>query len=154
MEERIMTHETEKNTATSTDESAIAALHRRFIAANEVADSQFLRDHMAPGSDTLVWYNLNQSNYIGIDQIVELWDMLREAMAGKKGLVRTWDDRVTVVGDLALVTYLLHLEADFGTLGQFVHDARTTEAWRRIDGSWKMIHFHCSNYIPGVMGGK
>ena len=24
----------------------------------------------------------------------------------------------------------------------------------KLDGDWKMIHFHCSNYVPGVMGGK
>ena len=139
---------------TKRDEDAIWDLHRRFAAANEVADSQFLRDHMVPGADTLRWYNLNQSNYIGVDHIVALWDMLREAMAGKRGLVRMWDERVTIVGDVGLVTYLLHLEADFGSLGKFVLDARTTEVWQRMSGGWKMIHFHCSSYVPGIMGGK
>ncbi|MGH7899304.1 MAG: YybH family protein [Candidatus Binatia bacterium] len=136
------------------DEQTVLELHHRFAAANKVADSRFLRAHMAPGSDTLIWYNLNQSNYIGVDHIVELWDMLREAMGGKTAVVETRDERVTVVGDVALVTYLLHLEADFGPLGKFAQDGRDTEVWQRMNGEWKMIHFHCSNYVPGVMGGK
>ena len=44
--------------------------------------------------------------------------------------------------------------ADFGSLGKVDQEGRTTEVWQRIDGEWKMIHFHCSNYKPGVMGGK
>jgi ketosteroid isomerase-like protein len=136
------------------DEERIRELHVGFLNANKTGDSQFLRDHMAPGPDTLIWYNLNQSNYIGVDHIVELWDMLRAAAAGKEAVVQARDERITIVGDLALVTYLLHFEADFGALGRFVQDARDTEVWQRLNGEWKMIHFHCSNYVPGVMGGK
>ena len=44
--------------------------------------------------------------------------------------------------------------ADFGSLGKVDQEGRTTEVWQQIDGEWKMIHFHCSNYKPGVMGGK
>ena len=55
---------------------------------------------------------------------------------------------------MALVTYLFDFYADFGPLGKFAQDGRTTEVWKRIEGEWKMIHFHCSNYVPGVMGGK
>jgi ketosteroid isomerase-like protein len=139
----------------STDEQRIRELHDGFVAANRTGDSQFLKDHMAPGADTLRWYNLNQSNYIGVDHIVELWDMLRAAMGtGRKAVCEPRDERITIVGDMALVTYLLHFEADFGALGRFVQDARDTEVWQRMNGDWKMIHFHCSNYIPGVMGGK
>ena len=137
-----------------TDEETILDLHRQFASANRVADSQFLKDHMAPGPDTLIWYNLNQSNYIGVDHIVELWDMLREAMGGKPAVVETRDERVTVLGDVALVTYLLKLAADFGPVGKFEQEARDTEVWQKMNGEWTMIHFHCSNYVPGVMGGK
>jgi ketosteroid isomerase-like protein len=80
--------------------------------------------------------------------------MLRAASAGKEARVETRDDRVTIVGDMALVTYLLDFAADFGALGKFVQQARDTEVWQKIGGEWKMIHFHCSNYVPGVMGGR
>jgi len=136
------------------DEEKIWELHRGFVDANRTGDSSFLRAHMWPDADTLIWYNLNQSIYVGVDHIVELWDMLRAAMGGKTAKVEAFDDRVTVVGDMALVHYLLHFGADFGALGKFVQDARSTEVWRKQNGEWKMIHFHCSNYIPGVMGGK
>lgn len=136
------------------DEKRIWELHRGFCDANKVGDSQFLRDHMAPGPDTLIWYNLNQSNYIGVDHIVELWDMLREAAAGKEARVISRDDRVIVVGDMAVVSYLLDFSADFGALGRFEQEARCSEVWQKMNGEWKMLHFHCSNYIPGVMGGK
>ena len=82
---------------------------------------------MAPGADTLVWYNLNQSNYIGVDHICELWEMLRAAMGGMEAKCEAFDESVTVTGDLALVTYLMHFAADFGALGKFVQDARDTE---------------------------
>jgi ketosteroid isomerase-like protein len=137
-----------------TDERRIWELHRGFANANRTGDVKFLRDHMAPGADRLLWYNLNQSNYVGVDHIVELWEMLRAASGGKEARVQCRDERVTVVGDLALVTYLLDFAADFGALGKFVQQARDTEVWQKIDGAWKMIHFHCSNYVPGVMGGK
>jgi ketosteroid isomerase-like protein len=103
---------------------------------------------------TLVWYNLNQSNYHGVDHIVDLWKMLAAMSQGREAKCESRDDAVTVVGDMALVTYLLDFAADFGALGKFVQEARSTEVWQRMDGDWKMIHFHCSNYVPGVMGGK
>ena len=136
------------------DEDRIWELHRGFLEANKTGNSQYLKDHMAPGADTLIWYNLNQSNYIGVDHIVELWDMLRAATGGKEAKVIARDERVTLLGDVALVTYLLDFAADFGALGKFSQEARDTEVWQRMNGDWKMIHFHCSNYVPGVMGGK
>jgi len=136
------------------DEQRIWELHKGFVDANRKGNIQFLKDHMAPGPDALIWYNLNQSNYIGVDHIVELWEMLVAASGGKEAVAKPRDERVTLVGDLALVTYLLHFEADFGALGKFVQEARDTEVWQRIDGDWKMTHFHCSNYVPGIMGGK
>src|SRR5688572_14173423 len=112
----------------SDDEETIRQLHRRFVEANRVADPQFLRDHMAPGADGLIWYNLNQSNYIGVDHIVELWDMLRAAMGGKPAeRAESRDERFTVVGDAAIVTYIFDIAADFGKLGRYVQAGRTTE---------------------------
>ena len=140
------------------DEAKIGELHRGFIEANKTGHHPFLEAHMAPGM-TLVWYNLNQSNYHGVDHIVELWKMLAAVSQGREATCVTRDDQVTIVGDMALVTYLLNFAADFGALGKFVQEARCTEVWQRMANSngeseWKMIHFHCSNYIPGVMGGK
>jgi ketosteroid isomerase-like protein len=141
------------DTTLSTDEETVAELHRGFAVANKTGYHPFLEEHMAPGM-TLIWYNLNQSNYYGVDHIVELWKMLAAVSQGREATVETRDDEVTVVGDMALVTYLLNFNADFGALGKFVQEARCTEVWQRMDGAWKMIHFHCSNYVPGVMGGK
>ena len=144
---------TTTDTELSTDEKEVWELHRGFVEANKTGHHPFLEAHMAPG-DTLLWYNLNQSNYHGVDHIVELWKMLAAVMQGKTAKCETRDDKVSVVGDVALVTYLLDFSADFGALGKFVQEARTTEVWQKMDGEWKMIHFHCSNYVPGVMGGK
>ena len=135
------------------DEDTIWELHNGFVLANKTAHHPFLEAHMAPGM-TLIWYNLNQSNYLGVDHIVELWKMLAAAMDGRPATCDSRDDIVTVVGDMALVTYMISLSADFGELGKYEQDGRTTEVWQRLEGEWKMIHFHCSNYVPGVMGGK
>jgi ketosteroid isomerase-like protein len=80
--------------------------------------------------------------------------MLAGVMNDKAGTVRTRDDAVTITGDAALATYTIDTAADFGPLGKVAQEGRTTEAWQRMDGEWKMIHFHCLNYVPGVMGGK
>jgi ketosteroid isomerase-like protein len=134
------------------DEAKVRELHDAFVLANKTANHLFLEEHMAPGM-TLIWYNLNQSNYMGVDHIVELWKMLAVAMDGRPATCDSRDDIVTVVGDMALVTYMISLSADFGELGKYEQDGRTTEVWQRMNGQWKMIHFHCSNYVPGVMGG-
>lgn len=141
------------NSSPTADEAEVMALHHAFAEANKTAYHPFLEANMAPGA-ALLWYNLNQSNYHGVDHIVELWKMLAGVMNGKAGTMDTRDDEVTVIGDAALVTYLINLSADFGPLGKVAQEGRTTEVWQRIDGEWKMIHFHCSNYVPGVMGGK
>ena len=137
----------------SDDEARIWELHKGFVEANKTGYHPFLEEHMAPG-DTLLWYNLNQSNYHGVDHIVELWKMLAAMTQGREAKCVPRDDKVTVVGDVGLVTYILDFAADFGTLGKFVQEARCTEVWQRMGDDWKMIHFHCSNYVPGVMGGK
>ena len=149
----MTTQDTQTNVALTPDEEKIWELHRGFAEANKTGNHLFLEAHMAPGM-TLVWYNLNQSNYHGMAHIVELWKMLAAVSQGREATVETRDDQVTVVGDMALVTYLLNFAADFGALGKFVQEARDTEVWQKMDGEWKMIHFHCSNYVPGVMGGK
>ncbi|MHB8669237.1 MAG: YybH family protein [Acidimicrobiales bacterium] len=129
-------------------------MHNAFVTANRTADVTFLEKYIADGADTLTWYNLNQSNYIGKAHIIQLWEMLKRVVVGGEALCEPRDDKVTIVGDIALVTYLLRFEADFGNLGAYKQEARATEVWQRIEGEWRMIHFHCSNYVPGVMGGK
>src|SRR5207245_7360685 len=53
----------------TSDEEKIWELHRGFVQANRTGEVPFLRKHMRPGADTLVWYNLHHSNYIGVDHI-------------------------------------------------------------------------------------
>ena len=79
------------DTKQSTDEETVGELHRGFAEANKTGYHPFLEEHMAPGM-TLIWYNLNQSNYYGVDHIVELWKMLR-GLAGREATVETRDDR-------------------------------------------------------------
>jgi len=142
----------------SPDEKRIRDLHAGFMAANCTGETAFLRAHMAPGRDALTWWNLNQSNYFGVDHICELWDMLRSVSPGGKPATSiARDERVGVSGDAAWVVYLLHFEADFGPLGRVSQDARCTEVWQRQPGAgddWRMVHFHCSSHVPGQMGGK
>ena len=136
------------------DHETILELHRGFLKANTVADTAFLRAHMVPGNEKLLWFNLNQSNYIGVDHICELWDLLRiSSPSDKPAEIETYDEHVAVSGDAAWVTYGLHFRADFGPLGKVEQDSRSTEIWQRIDGQWRMVHFHCSNHVPGQMGG-
>lgn len=135
------------------DEKQIRELHEGFAQANTTGDVAFLRAHMAPGADTLTWFNLNQSNYIGVDHICELWDFLRGVSAGRAAECKVRDQRVTVSGDAAWVVYALDFRADFGALGKVAQDARCTEIWQRQSGEWRMVHFHCSSHVPGQMGG-
>lgn len=136
------------------DRQAILELHNGFAAANTTGDVAFLRKHMVHGPDALLWYNLNQSNYVGVDHICELWELLRQSSPkGTPAEVEMRDERITVCGDAAWVTYGLRFRADFGPLGRVDQDARSTEIWQRIEGEWRMVHFHCSNHVPGQMGG-
>ena len=135
------------------DEQKIRELHEGFLEANSSGDTAFLREHMVDGPDALTWWNLNQSNYIGVDHIVELWKMLTRGSGGKRAKTTPSDERITVNGDSAWVTYGLRFQADFGALGQVDQGARATEIWQRLDGRWRMVHFHCSNHVPGVMAG-
>ncbi len=138
----------------SDDEKRIRELHAGFVEANTTGDTAFLRAHMAPGKETLTWFNLNQSNYVGVDHICELWQFLSAATAGKKAEAKVREERFTVVGDAAWVVYALDFRADFGAMGKVAQDARCTEIWQRASGDdWRMVHFHCSNHVPGQMGG-
>jgi len=134
-------------------ENEVLALHRGFLAANQTGDVAFLRAHMAEGRDALTWWNLNQSNYIGMDHICELWEFLSGLTSGGEAEAEERDTRIEVCGDAAWVVYGLRFRADFGPMGVVDQDARATEIWHRVDGEWKMKHFHCSNHVPGQMGG-
>jgi ketosteroid isomerase-like protein len=147
------TFELEPISPTTDDEKRVFELHRDFVIANTVGDHEFLEAHMIAGAKDLTWFNLNESNYIGVDHIVELWKFLAKAMGGKTAKCEIVEEKMEVVGDMAYVAYMLDFAADFGNLGAFVQFARTTEVWRKTDDGWKMVHFHCSNHTPGVMGG-
>lgn len=139
------------------DEKAVLDLHERFMRACDVGDTDFLRRHVRGGLEGLTWFNLNKSNYFGVDHICSLWDLLRSTGApGGKILNEDRDVRVEACGDVAWLVYGLHLRADFGELGAVDHQARTTEIWQRAGDAgkdWKLVHFHCSDWQPGVMGG-
>ena len=135
------------------DERRIYQLHQEFVAANRTGDHEWLEAHMAPGTEHLTWFNLNESNYVGVPHIVELWKFLVVMSGGKGARTDVIEERMDVGTDMAYVAYRLDFYADFGNLGTYEQVARTTEVWRKIDGDWKMVHFHCSNHTPDVMGG-
>jgi ketosteroid isomerase-like protein len=135
------------------DVQEILRIHREFVDANGPVDSSYLRERAVSEPGELVWFNLNGSNYIGLDHIVQLWDMLRSIMGGEGMSSDLREEQVRVVGDVAWVSYLNHYAADFGNLGSFNAGMRGTEIWRRIDGEWKLAHAHFSTHVPGQMGG-
>jgi len=134
-------------TSAKTDAEQIKELHDGFVQANTTADTAYLRAHMAPGPEGFRWYNLNKSIYVGMDHICRLWDFL--AAMNSTGECPILEEQIHVNGDLAYVTYLIDFKADFGPMGTAQMVARTTEIWERLDGEWKMVHFHCSEHEPG-----
>ena len=145
---------TNSNPTVDQDREEILRLHREFMQANEPLDSSYLRKMCVDGPDELVWFNLNQSNYIGLDHICNLWDLLHGILAGQEGKVSELrDERVDVEGDMAVLTCQLKYTGDFGNLGTFDTDCRGTEVWRRRGGEWKLAHGHWSTHVPGQMGG-
>jgi len=90
------------NFEASINETKVLNLHCEFVEANKTAYHPFLEANMAPEMN-LLWYNLNQSNYHGVDHIVELWKMLASVMNGKAGTISTRDDAVKIIGDAALM---------------------------------------------------
>jgi ketosteroid isomerase-like protein len=135
--------------AAGTDEARVLELHHEFVAANQAIDVDWLRAHMVPGADALTWFNLNKSDYIGVDHICRLWEFLDAAAAGAEQHCRSVDPHVHVDGDVAWVDSHIELEADFGVMGNVSQSSRSTEIWQRRDGDWKMAHFHCSEHEPG-----
>ncbi|HEX6311446.1 MAG TPA: nuclear transport factor 2 family protein [Acidimicrobiia bacterium] len=133
----------------STDETAVLELHRRFVAANQAIDVGWLRANLAPGPDALVWFNLNKSDYIGVDHICRLWEFLAAVAGGAEQHVTDEDAHVHVVGDVAWVDSHIRIRADFGVMGRVDQSSRATEIWQRTNGGWKMRHFHCSEHEPG-----
>lgn len=136
------------------DTQEIMRLHREFVDANGPLDSSYLREHVTPVPEELVWYNLNGSVYVGQDHIAQLWDMLSSVMGGQAMNAELRDERVEVDGDVAWVTYLNHYKADFGNLGSYNAGMRSTEIWRRRDARWELVHTHFSTHVPNQMGGR
>jgi len=136
------------------DEARILELHHEFVAANQNIDVDWLRTHMVPGADTLTWFNLNKSDYIGVDHICRLWDFLKAVAGGAEQHVESIEPHVHVHGDVAWVDSHIHLDANFGVMGNVSQTSRSTEIWQRMDGDWKMAHFHCSEHeVGGWEGG-
>ena len=140
--------------ATATDEARVLELHHLFCTANENIDVDWLRAHLAPGADALVWFNLNKSDYVGAEHICRLWEFLREVAGGAEQHVESREPHVHVVGDIAWVDSHIHMRADFGPMGRIEQSARMTEIWQRTADDWKMRHFHCSEHeVGGWEGG-
>lgn len=149
-------------TTPTTDEQRIKELHDGWVRANGTGDLDWLRAHIAGGGpEDFVMWNTMGSNFFGVDGIVALWEQLI-GLAGEaepqEVVSESWDERIVVGADLAVVSYLCRLVVDFGPQGEEAggrvdQTYRGTEVYQRRDGDWKMIHYHGSPHVPGVMGG-
>ncbi len=135
------------------DLARVTELHEGFIKANTHEDTDYLAACSLPD---VTWFNLNKSNYMNQEEILTLWRALYDARVDKTKDARlTVSDReVTVEGTAAWVVYLIDVEYEFGDFGGFPNHARITEIWRKVEGDWKLAHFHCSEHVPGIMGGR
>ncbi len=137
------------------DETAVLALHERFVLANTCEDVEWLELHT---SEDVSWFNLNKANYMSRDAICQLWRELYEAKPDKNkhATISVLSRHVTVKGDIGSVAYTMSVDYDFGDLAQFHAAARSTEIWVRdadAKSGWLLAHFHCSEHESGVMGG-
>ena len=135
------------------DDARVTELHEQFIVANTHEDTDWLSAHIHPD---VTWFNLNKSNYYGDEAIIELWKWLYEQRPDKTqdATIVVTERTLKVVGDAAVVAYNMQIDYDFGEAAQFHAGARATEVWLRLDGDFKLAHFHCSEHEPGIMGGR
>jgi uncharacterized protein (TIGR02246 family) len=145
---------TPTDTQRSADEARILDLHTQWVAANRTAEAEFLPTVMAP--DVLM-FNLNGSNYVGLEHLASFWRTARDVVHAKMGdsKVVSRGAEVHVVGDLAWVTDEIEYSSDFSDMGMERVDQsiRGTEVWQRIEGEWRIVHCHFSMHVPGRMGG-
>ncbi|MBX3067657.1 MAG: nuclear transport factor 2 family protein [Microbacteriaceae bacterium] len=136
----------------STDQEVVTELHKQFVEANTHEDTDWLGAHIVAD---ITWFNLNKSNYFGNDAILNLWTWLGEQRPDKsKEAVLTVSNRHVQSNEGAVVvSYDLSVDYDFGDAAQFHAGARGTEVWFKLDGEFKLVHFHCSEHEPGNMGG-
>lgn len=145
------------------DVEAIRVAHRDWWAANHLTDP--IRSARNFAQDTLM-FNLNGHTYYGLDEMLPMWRYYADNL--DIDMCYLWDYRISVHGDVALIT----------AEGIFPTKERTTEgAWQAsnlqigtVDGStvgvrfretsfakrddgngnpvWKLWHFHCSVGAP------
>ncbi len=143
----------------SDDRETILNLHNDWITANLSVDVAYLERAVASGPDEFVMFNNNESNYYGKTGFIDLWKAIAAAIPtdASPATLDDRDVRVTVVGDVAWVTYLAEFKVDlgpsFGDAAEFNGGSRGTEIWRRLEGEWQCVHIHCSPHVPGNMGG-
>jgi ketosteroid isomerase-like protein len=134
------------------DEQRILELHEGFRLANTHEDTEWLQAHIMPD---VTWFNLNKSNYFGDAHIIALWKRLYEERPdkSKEAMLTVTDRHVTVTEGMGLVAYTMTIDYDFGEFAQFHASGRATEVWLRSEGDYRLVHFHCSEHEPGIMGG-
>lgn len=151
------------------DVEAIRSAHRDWWSANNTTDlspwEAVERSSRNFAPDTLM-FNLNGHTYYGLDEMRPMWAYYANNIDIETNCL--WDYRISVYGDVALITSEGIFPARDGDgnwdasnieLGQVGGDTvgirfRETSFAKRDDGYgnpvWKLWHFHCSVAAPAT----
>ncbi|HET6740334.1 MAG TPA: nuclear transport factor 2 family protein [Kribbella sp.] len=128
-------------TQNATAEAEVRAAVDRLVEAVRTGDLATLKTLFAPD---LVSFDIQPPlRHAGAATKQASWEMIFESFAlPLEYEVR--DPAVLVDGDLAVVYSLNHMNATMNAGPKVDYWLRATSTWRRIDGSWIVVHDHVS----------
>ena len=130
----------------SADEVRIRTLSTDFCQAAVAGDLTVL-DRMFDASPTNVFYDINEGPLVGLDRLKRVWGA---AVRNSRLTGFSFKDDVQILleADKALQTgswTQTQTQAD-GSSRQI--DGRATILWRKVEGDWKVYHYHASVTPP------
>lgn len=146
--------------ASRADEEALRALHHAFLTANDTLDQPALDRIWSRGQEH--WYfNLNGSNYYGVEDWQAIWDYYRPRFA-LRGSYTPGRLLIHVAGDLGFVAaeYVGRTkkwagpaprdeESEREAVMAEVAYYRVTQVCRRTAEGWRVVHAHFSEQHVG-----
>jgi ketosteroid isomerase-like protein len=113
----------------------LEALQRRFYAACNQGDLAFVERHLSYAPATL---------FLGTDPN-EVWDRAAtlQAIAGQSAAGVRFEGGAPQGWEAGDVGWVVDLEPRF-RLGEVVAPFRATSIFRREDGEWRFVHWHCA----------